>query len=292
MLSILATIGSNIKSYRKKIGLSQEQVADLANLHRTYIGSVERGERNISALNIEKIAVVLGVESAKLLESKPDHISQTTPIADKELQACVPIPVSPELFNLHCNLPYGLETSHICQAMSEFTDFLGFINGQLRMKAMSRLESFLMPANFSSIVGKFMNMSIPKYCSNLVKNQYHNGHPDLIPVNAFPGNAVQYSDQGLEVKGSRHLSGWQGHNPESVWLMVFCFDSNTSSGKTKNIEPKPFVFRAVYAAKLDEEDWTFSGRSSTSRRTITASVNKNGFNKMKSNWIYEDISKL
>lgn len=75
MSSILATIGSNIRFHRKKLGLSQEQLADLADLHRTYIGSVERGERNISALNIEKIAAVLGVEPAKLLESKPDQIN-------------------------------------------------------------------------------------------------------------------------------------------------------------------------------------------------------------------------
>ena len=70
--------------------------------------------------------------------------------------------------------------------------------------------------------------------------------------------------------------------------MVFCFDSNTSSDKIKNIDPKPFVFRAVYAAKLEEDDWNFSGRSATSRRTITASINKQGYSKMKGNWIYED----
>ncbi|MEM9214394.1 MAG: helix-turn-helix transcriptional regulator [Cyanobacteria bacterium P01_F01_bin.150] len=75
MSSILAIIGSNIKFYRKKLELSQEQLADLADLHRTYVGSVERGERNISALNIEKIAAVLGVEPSQLLESKPNHIN-------------------------------------------------------------------------------------------------------------------------------------------------------------------------------------------------------------------------
>ena len=75
MSSILATIGSNIKFYRKNLGLSQEQLADLADLHRTYVGSVERGERNISALNIEKLAAVLGVEPAMLLESKPNQIN-------------------------------------------------------------------------------------------------------------------------------------------------------------------------------------------------------------------------
>jgi transcriptional regulator with XRE-family HTH domain len=73
MSSILVTLGSNIKFYRKKLGLSQEQLADLATLHRTYVGAVERGERNISALNIEKLASVLGIEPAKLLESKPNQ---------------------------------------------------------------------------------------------------------------------------------------------------------------------------------------------------------------------------
>lgn len=206
-----------------------------------------------------------------------------------EKNACTPVLVSSSLFNSNCRLPYGLTTEHVRNAMSDFIDFIGFINQQLYTKDMQRLESFLMPANFSSIVGEFMNMSIPKYCSNLVKNQYHNGHPDLIPTGLFPDNSIQYAEEGLEVKGSRHSRGWQGHNPESVWLMVFYFDSNTSNDKKKNIGPKPFQFKGIYAAKLEKEDWTFSGRSGTSRRTITASVNRSGVDKMKSNWVYEDL---
>lgn len=68
MSSILSTIGSNIKNHRLSCGLSQEKLAEIAGLHRTYIGSVERGERNISAKNIEKIAEVLGVEAFQLLQ--------------------------------------------------------------------------------------------------------------------------------------------------------------------------------------------------------------------------------
>jgi len=166
--------------------------------------------------------------------------------------------------------------------------FIGFINLQLHTKAIPRLESFLMPANFSSTVGEFMNMSIPKYCSTLVKNLYHNGHPDLIPKGVFPGDAVQYANEGIEIKGSRHGSGWQGHNPESVWLMVFYFDSNTSNDVRKGIGPKPFRFRGVFVAKLEMDDWSFSGRSATSRRTITASVIQSGVEKMKSNWVYQE----
>lgn len=159
---------------------------------------------------------------------------------NKEKEACTPVPLDPSLFNSNCTLPYGLEVNHIEKAMEEFLSFIGFINQQLYSKQMPRLESFLMPANFSSIVGELMNASIPKYCSGLVKNQYHNGHPDLIPAGKFPDNSVQYSNDGVEIKGSMHSRGWQGHNPESVWLMVFYFDSNTSNDKKKDIGPKPF----------------------------------------------------
>lgn len=102
-----------------------------------------------------------------------------------EKNACTPVPVNSSLFNSNCRLPYGLTTEHVRNAMSDFIDFIGFINQQLYTKDMQRLESFLMPANFSSIVGEFMNMSIPKYCSKLVKNQYHNGHPDLTLNESF-----------------------------------------------------------------------------------------------------------
>ena len=132
-----------------------------------------------------------------------------------------------------------------------------------------------------------MTSSIPKYCPQLSKNQYHNGHPDLIPSGMFPKNAVQYSNEGIEIKASRYLNGWQGHNPEETWLMVFVFDSNRPSDTVKNIQPKPFRFIKVVGAMLDKNDWSFSGRSEVSRRTITASVTKSGYQKMMANWIYQ-----
>jgi transcriptional regulator with XRE-family HTH domain len=53
--------GERLRQVRTKKGISQEKLAELAGLHRTYVSSVERGERNISLVNIEKLALALGV---------------------------------------------------------------------------------------------------------------------------------------------------------------------------------------------------------------------------------------
>src|SRR5205823_6666200 len=108
----------------------------------------------------------------------------------------------------------------------------------------------------------------------------------LIPVGMFADDRVQHGAEGIEVKASRYLSGWQGHNPEQVWLMVFVFDSNRPDDLNRPGSARPFRFVSVLGAQLDFSDWSFSGRSTTSRRTITASVTRSGFEKMSANWVY------
>jgi len=64
---ILKLLGKNVKKCRLANNLSQEELAKKAGLHRTYIGGIERGERNVSLLNIEKIAKALKIKVIKLL---------------------------------------------------------------------------------------------------------------------------------------------------------------------------------------------------------------------------------
>jgi len=57
----------NLRKARQAQELSQEKLAELTGLHRTYVGSVERGERNVSIDNMERFAEALGIPLAKLL---------------------------------------------------------------------------------------------------------------------------------------------------------------------------------------------------------------------------------
>ena len=64
--TIQNSFGSKVRSLRKSIGVSQEVLAEKSGLDRSYVGGVERGERNISLGNIEKIALALEVEIREL----------------------------------------------------------------------------------------------------------------------------------------------------------------------------------------------------------------------------------
>ena len=66
--SILIKFGENVREIRRSKGLSQEQLSFKADLHRTYIGMIERAEKNITLSNIEKIAMALEVNIIELLK--------------------------------------------------------------------------------------------------------------------------------------------------------------------------------------------------------------------------------
>ena len=63
-------VGQNIRKFRMKKGLTQEGLAFEADLHRAYVGQIERGEKNIGIQNLEKIAKALSVKIAKLIEDR------------------------------------------------------------------------------------------------------------------------------------------------------------------------------------------------------------------------------
>jgi transcriptional regulator with XRE-family HTH domain len=65
--------GQNLRRFRNAKGWSQEKLAEHARLHRTYVGAVERGERNISLLNIVRLAQALRITSQQLVEGTAEQ---------------------------------------------------------------------------------------------------------------------------------------------------------------------------------------------------------------------------
>ena len=65
-----ARFANNLRTRRLAKGLSQEELADLCGLHRTYVGAIERGERNVSIDNMERLAAALNVKITELLNEK------------------------------------------------------------------------------------------------------------------------------------------------------------------------------------------------------------------------------
>lgn len=76
MSDIAKTVGKRLRSYRIALGLSQEKLAERAGLHPTYIGQVERGEKNLTIESLEKITSSLDIPMANVfdkIEERPDR---------------------------------------------------------------------------------------------------------------------------------------------------------------------------------------------------------------------------
>lgn len=83
MSEIAKSIGQRIRNYRTKSGLSQEKLAELSGCHPTYIGQLERGEKNATLESIEKIAAALNISLSKLFEKLggEDNDTDSIPLA-------------------------------------------------------------------------------------------------------------------------------------------------------------------------------------------------------------------
>ena len=83
---LIQTIGQRIRNYRVQQGLSQERLAELAGVHPTYIGQIERGEKNLTIESLEKITCALNVPLSRMTEKAEDaKREQNFPLAAYEL---------------------------------------------------------------------------------------------------------------------------------------------------------------------------------------------------------------
>ena len=100
MSEIAKTIGQRIRNYRVEKGLSQEKLAELSGCHPTYIGQVERGEKNATLESIAKIASAMNISLAKLFEKVGDSSADSYPMKCYELVASKSKPEQEYLYKM------------------------------------------------------------------------------------------------------------------------------------------------------------------------------------------------
>jgi hypothetical protein len=151
----------------------------------------------------------------------------------------------------------------------------------LQKEDLGLFEELALGNTFSALMSEILVKNIAKHCKMLVRNRRVGGHPDLIPANHPGGDDQLRCDQGIEVKASRQPGGWQGHNPETGWLIIFRYElARSESSPTRVVQ--------ILAANLQAEDWSLAERGATSRRTRTCSINQHGMQKLRGNPVYEE----
>jgi hypothetical protein len=176
----------------------------------------------------------------------------------------------------------------IVRAVNDVYSYLHAVNRASIQHGYDRLEDFMQPAGFSGMLSHLFVRSVAREFGSsspgLAVNQYPNGRPDLVPRAFYPNDRILQGEEGVEVKVSRARSGWQGHNPESGWILIVQVEIDT---RTEPIFDRfPTAVKRAMIAYLEEEDWTFSGRGSASRRTPTASINLAGRKKLEYGTVY------
>lgn len=190
--------------------------------------------------------------------------------------------LDPRYVNPRVVLPYGLEVNEVENAVAETYRLFNGLNGFLEKEGFRPLEQLLLSNSLSGIISEFLVKNTARASETLELNMKVGGYPDLLPKGRYSSNLVLKGGEGIEIKTSVKKGGWQGHNPEDCWLMLFRY----AVGEQKNGEFLPLTFLEILCARLNRSDWSFSGRPGASRRTPTASVNASGVEKLRSNFLY------
>ena len=230
---ILTLFGERVRVLRQALGLSQEALALTAGLDRTYIGGVERGERNIGLLNIQKIAQALNVSSADLLQS------------EQEIEV-IREPASNGFLNANVIESIGLNHEILRQAIRDTYNLLNKIDKTLEISEVFPLSQTVELANLSSMIGNIFASAIAKHSNGLIKRNGPHKYPDLLTTGVSP----QVPD--LELKMALETNKPKGHlAKEGHYLIcryVLCqLDGSLQIGKEhRGVKPYIWEIRCGY----------------------------------------------
>lgn len=194
--------------------------------------------------------------------------------------------VDEQCFNPDIALPYELRLHDFTSAMQDVYDFFYDVNEHLTNKGLDRLEDMLRKANLSGTLSDMITASLAKHSRVLTQNRYHNGHPDLIVKGKFANDSVKAGDEGVEVKTTIKKGGAvDTHGAREQWLCVFVYqvDNETEPANDR----RALKFTEVYLSHVEVKDFRKNERGELGTRTAT--LHKEGIQKLRSNWVYLGI---
>ncbi len=251
-------LGQLILRLRKERNISQERIALDAEVDRTRLGEIERGEANPTIDTLIKIASILGQTLASLIE-------EAEQISSGVIKKPIPT-VNPQYINRTVLLPRGLTHDQLEQALNKTLVILSQIgldptNGDIQMNI------------YSGAVSNIVTKAIAE-TSDLVQNK-DTVHPDHYNPTLDRLNP----DWGLEMKTTHRIGkGGESHNPGKGWFMIVVY---------KIIEAQTHIIQ-VEVAQLEKEDWTIHDRAENSSRTRTAVTLEHATRKLRKNSVYLD----
>jgi transcriptional regulator with XRE-family HTH domain len=251
-------LGQLIYKQRKDRKISQEKLALEAEIDRTRLGEIERGEANPTIDTLNKIANVIGQTLGSLIVEAEELSSGTTK---------KPFPtINPDYVDPTVPLPKGLTHAQLEQALNRSLVILNQIG-------LNPARGDIQWNIYSGAVSNIVTKAIAE-TSSFVQNR-DTAHPDLYN----PGLKPNDNDWGLEMKATHQIGkGGESHNPGRSWFMIVAYQI---------IDEQTHIVQ-VETTYLTKEEWTIHERGELSNRTRTAVTIASATQKLRENSVYLD----
>ena len=186
-------------------------------------------------------------------------------------------------FNREADLPFELRLKDFAMAMQDVYDFFHDVNVNLVERGLERLDDMLRPAIMSGVLSDMLTASLAKHSRALIENRYFNGHPDLVVRGVYPENSVKAGSRGVEIKTTRKAGGAvDTHGARDQWMCVFVYTVDNETEPAR--EREPMRFTEVYLGSVSTRDFRKNPRGELGTRTAT--LHRDGIEKLRQNWIY------
>lgn len=270
MDDVKARLGRAIRSYRESLQLSQEKLAERANITYQYLSAIENGRENFTIGVLESLATALGVRLPALVSEayeQPQQDSDSPQINPAYLRR-VP-------------LPPGLTLDHVANSLNETQRIVRLLNQSLLAAGGRALPSYIQANNFSGIVSNILTDAFDRLTP--YKHNHDQRYPDLVN-----------RSWGLEIKTTIRVNkGGESHNGHSGWHLVACFKRDLDSG---DILFTHAMFAELVGHTHPDSDWKYVGSSvnstSGSQRTETYNTTPKGTTKLRDGSAYLDPNEI